>query len=187
MAPPQGWSLLAIGPFLDYYVVGLWVLDYRWSGAAVGAFAASCTLAVGVNLSQFMCLGRFSAISYRAPAPSACPTPLLPFPLCYTAPRRSAPHFMLIHCSLLCSWNEVTADGIQSESRVARDRGRTEVLGHGKTALVLFGGWAFLGETVTARQVGGMTLAMCGMIAYGYCVSQCAPPPKPPLPGPTRS
>ncbi len=67
---------------------------------------------------------------------------------------------------------------------MVRGWGCTEVLGHGKTALVLFGGWAFLGETVTARQVGGMTLAMCGMIAYGYFVSQCALPP--PLPHPTR-
>mmetsp|Transcript_17908 Transcript_17908/g.53927 ORF Transcript_17908/g.53927 Transcript_17908/m.53927 type:complete len:356 (+) Transcript_17908:391-1458(+) len=124
-APSQGWSLLMIGPFLDYYVVGQWLLDYQWTRAAMVTFAASCTLAIGVNLSQFMCLGRFTAISYQ-------------------------------------------------------------VLGHGKTALVLFGGWAFLGEEVTMRQVCGMLLAMCGMIGYGYFISQEAQaeaPKSPPKKG----
>jgi hypothetical protein len=37
------------------------------AGAAV-TLAASCTLAVAVNVSQFMCLGRFSAVSFQVRA-----------------------------------------------------------------------------------------------------------------------
>jgi len=118
-APAQGWSLLAIGPMLDYYVVGMWLLDYQWRFAAAAAFGLSCALAVGVNLSQFVCLGRFSAVSYQ-------------------------------------------------------------VLGHSKTLVVLFGGWAFLGEVVTRRQVVGMAIAMAGMVAYGYFVSHEPPSEKVP-------
>ena len=38
----------------------------RWSTPAAVALAASCALAVLVNLSQFACLGRFTAGSYQA-------------------------------------------------------------------------------------------------------------------------
>ena len=62
---PQGWSLLFVGPFMDYYVVGAWVLDFHWVTPAAVALAASCALAVLVNLSQFACLGRFTAVSYQ--------------------------------------------------------------------------------------------------------------------------
>jgi solute carrier family 35, member E3 len=61
----QGWSLLLVGPFLDYYVVDAWVLEYDWRMAAAIVFGSSCALAVLVNLSQFMCLGRFTAVSYQ--------------------------------------------------------------------------------------------------------------------------
>ena len=46
-------------------MVDAWVLDYDWRTAAAVAFGASCALAVLVNLSQFMCLGRFTAVSYQ--------------------------------------------------------------------------------------------------------------------------
>ncbi len=53
----QGWTLLLVGPFLDYYVVDAWVLNFQWSHAAAFALAASCGLAIAVNISQFACLG----------------------------------------------------------------------------------------------------------------------------------
>lgn len=43
-----------------------------------------------------------------------------------------------------------------------------------KTVMVLFGGWAVLGETITQRQVLGMAVAVAGMILYGYFVTKCA-------------
>lgn len=61
----QAISLLAMGPFLDRYVSGDWVQAYPWSRASALLAAASCLAAVGVNVSQFACLGRFSAVSYQ--------------------------------------------------------------------------------------------------------------------------
>ena len=39
-----------------------------------------------------------------------------------------------------------------------------QVLGHSKTVLVLLGGWAFLGDTITPKKFGGMALAVAGMV-----------------------
>ena len=63
---PMGFSLLTIGPFLDYVVTGgRWVTAYPYVYAVNATIAATCCLAVGVNVSQFMCLGRFSAVAYQ--------------------------------------------------------------------------------------------------------------------------
>lgn len=64
-APVQGWTLLALGPFLDKYVSGLWVNHYEWSTPAIAVLSLSCACAIFVNLSQFACLGRFSAVSFQ--------------------------------------------------------------------------------------------------------------------------
>jgi len=86
-APIQGAMLLAVGPAVDRWVSGgrsvlAYVPPAALGGAAaasaVGAsassssssgawlcLAASCLVAVGVNLSQFMCLGRFSAVTFQ--------------------------------------------------------------------------------------------------------------------------
>ncbi|KAK9807322.1 hypothetical protein WJX73_001596 [Symbiochloris irregularis] len=106
-APVQGWTLLAIGPFLDRYVSGTWVSNYEWSGVAMTVLFLSCACAIFVNLSQFACLGRFSAVSFQ-------------------------------------------------------------VLGHMKTVCVLLGGWAFLGDHITSKQLMGMALAVAGMVLYGF-------------------
>ncbi|KAL4443256.1 hypothetical protein ABPG75_010993 [Micractinium tetrahymenae] len=105
-APAQAWSLLLVGPFLDKLVSSDWVFTYEWSTPALVVMVASCSLAVLVNVSQFMCLGRFSAVSFQ-------------------------------------------------------------VLGHSKTILVLLGGWAFLGDTITGKKFCGMLLAVSGMVWYG--------------------
>ncbi|EFN56685.1 hypothetical protein CHLNCDRAFT_16992, partial [Chlorella variabilis] len=102
-APAQAWTLLLVGPFIDKVVSLEWVFSYAWTTAAAVTMAVSCTLAVLVNVSQFMCLGRFSAVSFQ-------------------------------------------------------------VLGHSKTVLVLLGGWAFLGDTITLKKLGGMLLAVSGMV-----------------------
>lgn len=43
--------------------------------------------------------------------------------------------------------------------------------------LVLLGGWAFLGDKVSLKQLCGMALAVLGMVFYGIASSQCAPIP----------
>jgi solute carrier family 35 protein E3 len=68
MTPAQGWTLMLLGPFLDRYVSAAWVFNYDWNVPALTCLALSCACAVGVNISQFMCLGRFSAVSYQARA-----------------------------------------------------------------------------------------------------------------------
>ena len=61
----QGWTLLLIGPFLDRYVSSSWVFDFSYTFNAVVFLVLSCSMAVFVNISQFMCLGRFSAVSFQ--------------------------------------------------------------------------------------------------------------------------
>lgn len=61
----QGWTLMLLGPFLDRYVSAAWVFNYDWNVPALTFLALSCACAIGVNVSQFMCLGRFSAVSYQ--------------------------------------------------------------------------------------------------------------------------
>ena len=41
------------------------MFNYDWNVPALTFLALSCACAVGVNVSQFMCLGRFSAVSYQ--------------------------------------------------------------------------------------------------------------------------
>eukprot|EP01023_Acetabularia_acetabulum_P047283 TRINITY_DN4976_c0_g3_i2.p1 TRINITY_DN4976_c0_g3~~TRINITY_DN4976_c0_g3_i2.p1 ORF type:complete len:347 (-),score=38.71 TRINITY_DN4976_c0_g3_i2:113-1153(-) len=109
-APIQGVTLLIVGPFIDKLVTTKWIVSYDYSVPAVLCLLVTCAIAVAVNISQFMCLGRFSASTFQ-------------------------------------------------------------VLGHSKTLLVLLGSWLLLGETIKYRQLMGMTLAVCGMIAYGVAAS----------------
>ena len=62
----QGWSLLLVGPFLDRYMSDAWVFQWEYTAAALAVLTLSCACAVGVNISQFACLGRFSAVSFQA-------------------------------------------------------------------------------------------------------------------------
>ena len=54
-----------MSPFLDKNVSGRWITSYEWSIPSAGCLLVSCLLAVLVNVSQFLCLGRFSAVSYQ--------------------------------------------------------------------------------------------------------------------------
>ena len=63
---PMAVLLLTIGPFLDYFITGgRWIFDFPFVYSVNLVIAATCALAVGVNLSQFMCLGRFTAVAYQ--------------------------------------------------------------------------------------------------------------------------
>lgn len=71
-APAQGFSLIIIGPLLDRVLFGAWVTRYEYSVPAYAWLFASCAIAVLVNLSQFMCLGRFSAVSFQVLGTLGC-------------------------------------------------------------------------------------------------------------------
>ncbi|XP_065873490.1 UDP-rhamnose/UDP-galactose transporter 6 [Euphorbia lathyris] len=64
-APAQAASLLVVGPFLDYWLTTLRVDAYPYSLVSVLFITLSCTIAVGTNLSQFICIGRFTAVSFQ--------------------------------------------------------------------------------------------------------------------------
>lgn len=66
-APIQALSLLVLGPFVDYSLSGNIILNYM-STISLGAIffiLLSCSLAVFCNVSQYLCIGRFSAVSFQ--------------------------------------------------------------------------------------------------------------------------
>ncbi|MCO5611564.1 hypothetical protein L7F22_065817 [Adiantum nelumboides] len=64
-APIQAASLLLFGPFCDYMLNGRNILDYHFSFGSIFFISLSCTLAVFCNMSQYICIGRFSAVSFQ--------------------------------------------------------------------------------------------------------------------------
>ncbi|KAK6160820.1 hypothetical protein DH2020_004201 [Rehmannia glutinosa] len=74
-APAQAASLLLIGPFLDYWLTNKRIDAYNFHLPSVRGLLLydmlpvfmilSCTIAVGTNLSQFICIGRFTAVSFQ--------------------------------------------------------------------------------------------------------------------------
>ncbi|XP_078444013.1 UDP-rhamnose/UDP-galactose transporter 3-like [Wolffia australiana] len=64
-APIQTISLLILGPFIDYYLNGKILIKYHFSSGAMAFIMLSCLLAVFCNVSQYLCIGRFSAVSFQ--------------------------------------------------------------------------------------------------------------------------
>lgn len=64
-APAQAASLLVLGPFLDYWLTNKRVDAYDYNATSLMFIILSCTIAVGTNLSQFICIGRFTAVSFQ--------------------------------------------------------------------------------------------------------------------------
>lgn len=66
-APIQALSLLVLGPFIDYYLSGNLISTYMKSisSGAILFILLSCSLAVFCNVSQYLCIGRFSATSFQ--------------------------------------------------------------------------------------------------------------------------
>ncbi|XP_031498372.1 UDP-rhamnose/UDP-galactose transporter 6-like [Nymphaea colorata] len=64
-APVQAGTLLFVGPFLDFWLTNKRVDLYNFNSTSVFFIILSCTIAVGTNLSQFICIGRFTAVSFQ--------------------------------------------------------------------------------------------------------------------------
>ncbi|KAK6939160.1 Sugar phosphate transporter domain [Dillenia turbinata] len=64
-APIQALSLLVLGPFIDYFLSGKFISNYKVSSSAIFFILLSCSLAVFCNVSQYLCIGRFSAVSFQ--------------------------------------------------------------------------------------------------------------------------
>ncbi|KAL6217872.1 hypothetical protein ACLB2K_011089 [Fragaria x ananassa] len=64
-APIQAISLLILGPFVDYFLTGKLLTEYKLTSGAFAFILLSCSLAVFCNISQYLCIGRFSAVSFQ--------------------------------------------------------------------------------------------------------------------------
>ncbi|MED6118259.1 UDP-rhamnose/UDP-galactose transporter 5 [Stylosanthes scabra] len=64
-APAQAGTLLLVGPFLDYWLTNNRIDKFDFNFGATVFILLSCTIAVGTNLSQFICIGRFTAVSFQ--------------------------------------------------------------------------------------------------------------------------
>eukprot|EP00270_Netrium_digitus_P014856 TRINITY_DN5132_c0_g1_i1.p1 TRINITY_DN5132_c0_g1~~TRINITY_DN5132_c0_g1_i1.p1 ORF type:complete len:342 (-),score=55.26 TRINITY_DN5132_c0_g1_i1:195-1220(-) len=110
-APIQAASLVLLGPIVDYFITSLNVLAFDWAIYAELFILLSCVLAVLCNLSQYLCIGKFSATTFQ-------------------------------------------------------------VLGHMKTVLVLVLGWLLFDSRITLKNVGGMGMAIVGMVLYSWAVEK---------------
>lgn len=61
----QGMMLLIAGPFADKLVAGQWITQFAPTAAVVNLLLLSCLVAIAVNVSQFLCLGRFTATTFQ--------------------------------------------------------------------------------------------------------------------------
>ncbi|KAL8160487.1 hypothetical protein V2J09_002024 [Rumex salicifolius] len=64
-APIQAASLLILGPFVDLWLTDKKVYSYDYTFFSVFFIFLSCMIAIGTNLSQFICIGRFSAVTFQ--------------------------------------------------------------------------------------------------------------------------
>ncbi|KZV25976.1 organic anion transporter [Dorcoceras hygrometricum] len=64
-APPQAASLLLVGPLMDYWLTNLRIDSYDYTFTSTMFITLSCAIAIGTNLSQFICIGRFTAVTFQ--------------------------------------------------------------------------------------------------------------------------
>jgi solute carrier family 35 protein E3 len=67
-APVQGLMVLLAGPYLDSLITQKWILTYLKAQDTYNSLylvLLSCLIASATNISQFMCLGRFSAVTFQ--------------------------------------------------------------------------------------------------------------------------
>ncbi|GMH41285.1 hypothetical protein BSKO_09195 [Bryopsis sp. KO-2023] len=62
---PMAVILLMMGPIMDKLFTDDWVFSYQYTLPSTMLILFSCAVAVSVNLSSFLCLGRFSVVSYQ--------------------------------------------------------------------------------------------------------------------------
>ncbi|KAM0941045.1 putative sugar phosphate transporter domain-containing protein [Dioscorea sansibarensis] len=64
-APVQAVTLLVLGPFMDFWLSNRRVDKFDYNAPSLLFIILSCTIAVGTNLSQFICIGRFTAVTFQ--------------------------------------------------------------------------------------------------------------------------
>ncbi|KAG2495895.1 hypothetical protein HYH03_006133 [Edaphochlamys debaryana] len=61
----QGMICLIVGPFVDKAASSKWIMEWEASVPGIEMLGLSCLLAIAVNASQFLVLGRFSATTFQ--------------------------------------------------------------------------------------------------------------------------
>lgn len=64
-APYQAVILSLSGPFVDFLITKNNVLAYKLTSTSAAFMMLSCVLALFVNLSMYLCIGKFSAVSFQ--------------------------------------------------------------------------------------------------------------------------
>ncbi|CAI5474421.1 unnamed protein product, partial [Closterium sp. Yama58-4] len=64
-APIQAALLLLLGPVIDYFLISQSILKYQLTWVSAIFIGLSCFFAVFCNLSQYLCIGKFSATSFQ--------------------------------------------------------------------------------------------------------------------------
>jgi solute carrier family 35 protein E3 len=65
VGPGSGVILVILSPVMDYRVAKQWITEYYWNTVVIWGILLSTSLAILVNLSQFLCLGKFSAVQFQ--------------------------------------------------------------------------------------------------------------------------
>ncbi|KAI8114571.1 hypothetical protein M9434_002692 [Picochlorum sp. BPE23] len=65
IGPYSGMVLLTLSPFMDYKVSNQWITEFAWNPWVAGGVIVSAALAILVNISQYLCLGKFSAVEFQ--------------------------------------------------------------------------------------------------------------------------
>ncbi|KAG1363314.1 UDP-rhamnose/UDP-galactose transporter 1 [Cocos nucifera] len=192
-APIQALSLLFLGPFIDYYLNGKSLIKYNFSSGVIFFILLSCALAVFCNMSQYLCIGRFSATSFQsigslqkkysigsfellsktAPIQALSLLFLGPFIDYYLNGKSLIKYnfssgvifFILLSCALavFCNMSQYLCIGRFSATSF-------QVLGHMKTVCVLMLGWLLFDSQLTLKNIMGMVIAIVGMVVYSWAV-----------------
>eukprot|EP00698_Gefionella_okellyi_P019995 TRINITY_DN6217_c0_g1_i2.p1 TRINITY_DN6217_c0_g1~~TRINITY_DN6217_c0_g1_i2.p1 ORF type:complete len:130 (-),score=32.16 TRINITY_DN6217_c0_g1_i2:116-505(-) len=66
VAPIMAAMLAPVAPFLDYVSNNnIWFFDYRWSMEAFAVLFSTCILALGVNYTVYLLVGKTSPVSFQ--------------------------------------------------------------------------------------------------------------------------
>eukprot|EP00890_Picochlorum_soloecismus_P005750 jgi/Picsp_1/6176/NSC_03530-R1_protein len=67
VGPGSGVILFIFSPVMDYRIAHQWITEYSWNNMVILGILLSTTLAILVNVSQYLCLDKFSAVEFQPP------------------------------------------------------------------------------------------------------------------------
>ncbi|CAI7844940.1 unnamed protein product [Closterium sp. NIES-54] len=170
-APIQAASLVVLGPFVDYFVTNLNIIEYT--------LTAGCTVSSTYRrCSAFPILSFFSHGPPRivSPFPASKFLQVILFIVLSSVESTLSAHapspetlqaFIILSCLLavVCNLSQYLCIGKFSATSF-------QVLGHMKTVLVLVLGFILFSSPITMKNVMGMLMAVVGMVLYSWAVEK---------------